>query len=244
MGASTIVKPGGWRQNARRLPYPAKYILDVIEPCALGVNRAAYTSDPESSAYTVTNPSDTPATADALRDDLVATTLPAIYTSMNLLRAAYDNLRSFVEDLLTFGHETTDKWQGVPTKKLTDLRELMYLWIPRENWNSGSPVYFGFVMAPNHASSGGTLTLTFDRVNVGINAAGAVMADGTTALSDTIPAVTDAQTDADTPLTTYWGKAAGTAADYDGMFLKTISSGNSGASRLQIAKLLIAYQGK
>jgi hypothetical protein len=240
MGASTTTKLEGWRTAKRAFPSNEFWTYDVVEPCALGINRAAYVSDPESSAYTLVAPADGPTTADQLRDDLNTNVFPPVYTSMNALRVAYENLRSLVEDILTRGHETTDKWQGVPTKKLIDSLELHYLWIPKNNWNSRSPVWLGFVLAPNHASSGGTLTVTYDRVGLGLALAASVMADG--ALVDTIPAVTDVQTNIDEPIMSYWGKVAGGTTVADGLFLKTISSSNSGASRLQIAKLLIAYK--
>lgn len=65
---------------------------------------AAYTADAESTPYgtTLTDPTDAPATADALRDDLVANAFPQIRTAMtnlNNLRVAYENLRAAHEDL-------------------------------------------------------------------------------------------------------------------------------------------------
>jgi hypothetical protein len=243
MAESTLVKIPGWgytlhggaRKNIR-------YARDIIEPAAVGVNRAAYTSDAESAAYTATNPSDSPASADALRDDLVANTIPAIYTSVNALRTAYENLRSYVEDLVVPNHATTNKWQGVPVRFIADAVEFHYAWVPMNSWNSRRPVYVALLFIPNHASSGATITGTYDRVTFGWNGDAAAGADGATAFDLTLPAITDAATTADTPIASYLGKINGSSTESDGLFFKFVAASCTGANRLQLAKMIVFYE--
>jgi hypothetical protein len=50
-----------------------------------------------SAAHTITAPADTPATADALRDDLVTNTIPSIEAALNALGTKYNNLLTKLE---------------------------------------------------------------------------------------------------------------------------------------------------
>jgi hypothetical protein len=67
-------------------------------------------------------------------------------------------------------------------------------------------------------------------------------ADGAVAFSETIESVTDAQTDADEPLCSPWGKIAGGTTEYDVLFLKLVAGAVSGADRLRLVAVRIAYR--
>lgn len=205
----------------------------------------AYTSNAESAAYTVTDPGDTPADADALRDDLVANTLPDLFTDLNALRTAVENLRVLVEGGLPQPYGTTNKGQGLPCHPLADNDELHALVPLHPHIDQRFPIYVRWWLLPNNADSSSTITTTIDKINMTRNLTGSsALADGATALNTVIPAIVAAETVADTPFASDWGiiKQAAGFTEFDALFIKMVSTSNGGAGRLRVYMLEVAQQ--
>lgn len=64
------------------------------------LTQAATQSDVAASeAHTITDPADTPATVDALRDDLVANTIPNIESKLNALGVEINKVNALIDKL-------------------------------------------------------------------------------------------------------------------------------------------------
>ena len=135
--------------------------------------------------------------------------------------------------------------QGLPTIPLssTDGDEIHVMWIPPHDINTLEPVKIRFWVLPNNASSGITLTTTFDYVYAGEAGTAATLADGATSLYTTFSAITDAETDAGYPLITEWAQVnKGTTTDYDALFFKVVAASASAADRARIYAMQFAYK--
>jgi hypothetical protein len=139
-------------------------------------------------------------------------------------------------------HSTTNKWEGVRVIPLDAADEIHFAWMTPHDFSYKDFVYVRLLYIPNNASSGTVITVTYDKVSMGTTAIGSdAAADGASTFSETIESVTDAQTDADEPLASPWGKIVGSTSDYDVLFLKIVAGTASAADRLHVWGLQIGY---
>lgn len=133
-------------------------------------------------------------------------------------------------------------WQGVDVIPLANADEVHILWIPPHHINWAAPLKVRFIFFSNNASGGSTMTLTYDKVTWGEAGDAAVAADGATALTTTLAAITDAATTANYPIASVWGEINGSTTNFDALFFKGVSSSNSGADRLRVVAFQVAYK--
>lgn len=141
-------------------------------------------------------------------------------------------------------HGVADKWQGIPVIPVADNDEIHAVWMSAHDFDYRYPLYVRWGLLPNNATSASTITTTVDFVDMNgdVDAKGSDAAgDGGTALTETITAIVAADTTANVPFFSVWGKAAAQSADWDALFVKMVSTGNSSADRLRIWCLQIAY---
>lgn len=137
----------------------------------------------------------------------------------------------------------TNVGQGLPTIPLENGDEIHVMWIPPHDINTKEPVKVRFWVLPNNASSGITLTTTFDYVYAGEANTAVVLADGATSLQTTMTAIADTETDAGYPLLTEWAQVnKGTTTDYDALFLKVVAGSASAPNRACIYAVQFAYK--
>lgn len=157
-----------------------------------------------------------------------------------------DTLYAYDMGVITAAHAaygTTNKGQGVWSIPLTNADEVHILWIPPHHWNYKEPVKLRYLIFPNNASSGITLTTTYDKVAWGEGATAATLADGATSLTSTHSAITDAETTADYPLVTEWAQVnKGSETDFDAFFFKMVASGQTGADRARLIAAQFAFK--
>lgn len=140
-------------------------------------------------------------------------------------------------------HGVSNQWNGIWVVPLADSDEIHAIFMIPHNANLKYPMYLRWVLVPNNNSSGATLTTTVDKVDMTRTMEGSdVTADGATSLDTVIPAITDAETTAETPLASDWGKISGSNTLYDALFVKLVASSASGADRLRVAALQIGYK--
>lgn len=140
-------------------------------------------------------------------------------------------------------HGTTNKWQGVDVIPLANSDEIHALWVAPHDLDFKFPIYQRWGLIPNNATSALTITTTVDFMDLGATHAGSDAAgDGATAFNETIAAITAAQTTADVPFFSVWGKHLAQSTDWDILFTKLVASGQSGADRLRVFCLQIAYR--
>lgn len=238
--------------NRRLIDYmttKAKFFhYERLYACQLGVVNAnlgsAYTPDNEGTTYTAVNPADAPATADALRDDLVANTLPGIFTDMNNLRAAYQNLRWRSESSSPEPYGTTNKGQGIPCKPIQDGDEL-HAFVPlHPHTDQKYPIYLRWWVIPNTTASAVRLNTTVDRINMTRNLTGSdAVGDAATALTTTIADVEGPTTTANVPQASTWGiLKKGSASDFDALFVKMVTSNVTGPRSIRVVLLEVAMR--
>ena len=139
----------------------------------------------------------------------------------------------------------TNKWEGVDVIPLADSDEIHAIWYVPHNANTKYSIYLRWQLVVGNAdSAASTLTTTVDKINMTRTAEGSdTAADGATALTTTIPAITIAETETENfPFASDWGKIVGSATLFDALFVKLVSSSNTAADRLRVVALQIAYK--
>lgn len=138
-------------------------------------------------------------------------------------------------------HGVSNKWQGIFVIPLADNDEIHAIWVTPHDLDSKFPMYLRWGLIPNNDTSASTLTTTVDYADLGATHAGSDAAgDGATALNETIKAIVAADTTANIPFFSVWGKMNGRTTDFDILFVKLVSTGNSGADRLRVFCLQLA----
>lgn len=135
-------------------------------------------------------------------------------------------------------HATTNKWEGVPVIPLDASDEVHIAWVLPNEMDCKEEILMRAVWLPNNNSAGTVTTFTYDRVTFNSS----VAADGVTALSETITSPADADTDADYPITSMWGKIPGHTTDFDALFVKLVAGTASGADRLHLFAVQFAWK--
>lgn len=142
-------------------------------------------------------------------------------------------------------HGTTDKWENfrvIPLANADEVHNLVFV----PGWaDLRYPVYLRWHLIPGNAASGGTLTTTVDKINMGVSddfVGSDDAGDGVTALDTVIPAITDAETTIDKPFASDFGKINGQTARYHAIFVKLVAASMSGADRLRVVALEVAFK--
>jgi hypothetical protein len=145
-------------------------------------------------------------------------------------------------------HGTSNQWQGVPVIPLTNADEIHAAVMVPYGADLIHPQYLRWLLLPDNADSSLTITTTVDTVDMSRDLTGSDAAgDGGTALDVTIPAIVAAETTAETPFGSDWGKINGklrSSTFYDCLFVKGVASGQAGADRLRVFGLQVAFRNR
>lgn len=162
--------------------------------------------------------------------------------------AEYKAETFYARDLgvVTAGHRAygvSAKWEGVTVIPLDNGDKVQFAWLTPLDFDWKHPVYVQLCYIPDDNASATALTVTYDRLSMGATLIGSgVAADGASTFTETIESVTDAQTDADKPLCSPWGKINGSATEFDVLFLNIVAGAVSAADNLCLVALRIAYR--
>lgn len=140
-------------------------------------------------------------------------------------------------------HGVSNQWEGVDVIPLADSDELHVIYMIPHNTDLRKHVYLRWILIVGSAdSAASTLTTTIDKIDMlRVMTGSDTTADGATALTTTIPAITIAETETENfPFASDWGRIAGTATLYDALFIKMVSSANTSADRLRVIALQVA----
>jgi len=139
-------------------------------------------------------------------------------------------------------HGVTNVWQGVEVIPLADSDEIHFAWITPPDFDFKSPIMIRWLLLPDNNTSAGTLTVTYDTLDLGATHAGStIAADGATTMTTTVAAVVAADTTASIPFFSQTASIEGLTTDFDILFLKLVASSMSAADRLRVHSLEIYY---
>lgn len=140
-------------------------------------------------------------------------------------------------------HGTTNKWQGLSVIPLANNDEVHAVWITPPDFDYKWPIRIRWGLIANAASKASALTTTVDFVDIGSDHFGSDTAgDGSTALNETIATIsTSTNPGADVPFFSVWGKANAQTSDWDALFVKLVSSGNTTADAMRVWCMQVSY---
>lgn len=141
-------------------------------------------------------------------------------------------------------HGVTNVWEGIPVIPLTDADEIHAIWPTPFEFDSKSPFYVRWGLLSNADAKALTIATTVDFIDTGATQTGSdLAADGATALSETIAAITTTSNPGTSkPFFSVWGKINGRTTDFDILFVKLVASGQTTADAVRAFCLQIAYR--
>lgn len=141
-------------------------------------------------------------------------------------------------------HGTSVKWEHIKVAPLTDGDEIHVVLSTPHDMDTKFPFYVRWGLISNAAAKAVLLETTYDTVDTGATHAGSDDAgDGGTAFTETIATVTTtANPGADKPFFTVWGKANGTATDFDILHVKAIVTDATTAAAVRAWSMQFAYR--
>jgi len=145
-------------------------------------------------------------------------------------------------------HGVAGKWEHINVIPLANADEIHKVIVVPHDMDVNFPFFLRWGLIPNNATSALTIATLVDLIDVGASQAGSGSAgEPATALDETIAAITAAQTTANIPFYSMWGKknpvvVGGDIGRLDIVHVKLTASGQSSADRLRVFCLQFAYK--